>query len=337
MNDPMNEGAGHVDVFDEAADWFLLLEEKSDDADLLKKFSQWLELSPQHRLAWEKTCRGWAAFGAVETALRPQWGDAKRHEDKKRGSIRRLVMSRRTFSRVALGGVTLAMLCLAVMSVPDMAIRLEADYRTATGESRTVTLADGSTALLAPESALSVNYHQGRRDVKVLSGEVFFDVVRDEARPFVVDVRNLKVEVLGTAFDVGLSDLVTSVSLERGSVKASIANDPSAETQILVPGERVTVDGASNVMRKQAVPVEEIGAWRRGELYVVDETIGEVVEKIGRYHSAWISVPDRSLANRKVTGFYNLNEPDQALEALVTPYGGKIRSLSGAIRVVSRL
>lgn len=336
MNDPAKTDAGELDVFDEAADWFLRLEENSDDAVLLKKFSNWLELSPQHRLAWEKTCRGWTVFGAVEPAMRPQWENAGKDLTQKRRSIRRLAMSRRAFARFAVGGAALAMLCLAVMSVPDMTIRLQADYRTTNGESRTVTLADGSKAFLAPESALAVNYHQGQRDVTVLAGEVFFDVIKDEARPFVVDVRNVKVEVLGTAFDVGMSGGITSVSLARGSVKASISDNPSAAAQILVPGERVTVDGATKVMSKQAVPVEEIGAWRRGELYVVDETIAEVVEKIGRYHPAWISVPDRSLANSKVTGFYNLNEPDQALEALVTPYGGKIRSISGSVRIVSR-
>jgi transmembrane sensor len=335
MNDPAKTDAGELDVFDEAADWFLRLEENSDDADLLKEFSNWLELSSDHRQAWEKTCRGWSVFGAVEPAMRSQWENAGQATAPKRRAMRRFSMPRRTFSRFALGGATLAVLCLAVMSIPDMAVRLEADYRTSNGESLTVTLADGSTAVLAPKSALAVNYHQGQRDVAVLAGEVFFDVIKDAARPFVVDVRDVKVEVLGTAFDVGMSDSATIVALARGSVKASLRDDPSA-TQILVPGERVTVDGATKRMSKQAVSVDEIGAWRRGELYVVDETIAEVVEKIGRYHSAWISVPDRSLANSKVTGFYNLNEPDQALEALVTPYGGKIRSISGSVRIVSR-
>lgn len=336
MNDPMTTSVSEKDVFDEAADWFLLLEENADDANLLKRFSLWLEISPQHRLAWEKTCLGWAVFGAVEPALRSQWQDAPRKAETKRRAVRRFAMPRRSASRFAVGAAALAMLCLAVMSVPDMTIRLEADYRTANGESRTVTLADGSVAVLAPESALAVNYHQGRRDVTVLAGEVFFDVVKDKARPFVVDARNVKVEVLGTAFDVGLSGNVTNVALARGSVKASISDDPSSAPQILVPGEQVTVDRTTKVMSKQVVPVEEIGAWQRGELYVVDETIASVVEKIGRYHSAWISVPDISLAQSKVTGFYNLNEPDQALEALVTPYGGKIRSISGAVRIVSR-
>ncbi len=83
-------------------------------------------------------------------------------------------------------------------------------------------------------------------------------------------------------------------------------------------------------------PVGEIAAWRNGLLFVNDVTIDSVVARLQRYHPAWISVPDRTLGHQRVTGLYDLRDPDRTLKALVQPYGGKVRSVSGYTRIVSR-
>lgn len=154
----------------------------------------------------------------------------------------------------------------------------------------------------------------------------------DSDRPFVVEAKNLTVQVLGTAFDVDMTDGVTQVALAHGSVEASFRNAPPTR---LVPGEMLVVD-ASGAIRKETVPVEDIGGWRNGELYVVDATIGSVVEQIQRYHPAWLTMADKTLAEQRVTGFYNLRDPDRALEALVEPYKGKVHAIANTARIITR-
>jgi transmembrane sensor len=97
------------------------------------------------------------------------------------------------------------------------------------------------------------------------------------------------------------------------------------------------VDRGTGVMKKRAIAPSDIGAWRSGQLFVQDETIGSVVEQLQRYHSAWISVPDSYLATQRVTGLYDLRDPDRALRALVQPYAGHVRDVSPYLRVISRL
>ena len=225
-----------------------------------------------------------------------------------------------------------ASLCLVVLFIPTFSVRLEADYQTSTAERRTITLEDGSRVELAAASALSADFRDGRRTVKVLKGEAFFDVVPDKARPFVVEAKNVTVQVLGTAFDVDLTDGMTQVALAHGSVEASFRNAPPTR---LVPGEMLVVD-ATGAIRKENVPVEDIGGWRKGELYVVDAPIGSVVEQIQRYHPAWLTMADKRLAEQKVTGFYDLRDPDRALEALVEPYRGKVHAIGGSARIITR-
>jgi transmembrane sensor len=67
----------------------------------------------------------------------------------------------------------------------------------------TVSLPDGSQVILNTNSELSYSSSFGKNDRRVkLVGEGFFNVQRDEQKPFVIDVNQTKVEVLGTSFDV---------------------------------------------------------------------------------------------------------------------------------------
>ncbi len=322
-----------VDLFDEAADWFMRLENNDQDALLLADFALWLDTSSDHRLAWEKTCRAWNALGSFEVTepVRDHPAISPSAMPRRRSGV-----VRRSFSRAAKGVAVLTALCLGILIWPDASLRLRADYVTANMETRTIALQDGTQVKLAPESAIAIDYQPGRRGVTLLAGEAYFDVKKDEDQPFTVQARDMKVEVLGTAFDIQMSEQKTSVALERGSVRATVGDGTSTPTQLLAPGERVVLDEVSGVIQRQNIDVAEIAAWRKGQLYVVDETVGNVIDMIRPYHPAWISIPDPTLADSRVTGFYNLANPDEALEALVSPYGGKIRAVANTARIVSR-
>ncbi|MDS7594729.1 FecR family protein [Agrobacterium tumefaciens] len=316
---------------EEAADWLIQLEDGSRDPECRQRLDNWLGASVANRLAWERTLRTWKTLGLTDPAFGDQWMDAPRFPLKtERKALRRHWPSKRAFGGISLAAVSL---CLAIISFPSLLIQARADHTTGTAENRSVTLEDGSLIQLAASSAISGQFSAGQRKIRLLEGEAFFDVVPDPGRPFVVEANGVSVEVIGTAFDVDVTGNTIQVALARGSVKASLENAPPTT---LVPGEMLVVDTVSGEVRKSAVSVEDIGGWRNGELYVVDATIGQVVEQIQRYHPAWITLADSTLSQQRVTGFYDLHDPDRALAALVEPYGGKVRGVSGLARVVSR-
>src|SRR5690606_18890786 len=145
------------------------------------------------------------------------------------------------------------------------------------------------------------------------------------------------VEVLGTAFDVQLTASTATVQLEHGSVDVGYSREGTTGNAHLAPGEMMRVDRQTGEMSRNPIAKEDIAAWRNGYLFVSDTTIGFVAEQLQRYHPAWISVPDRDLAARRVTGLYDLRDPDRALRALVEPYGGRVRAVSHYLRILSRL
>ncbi|MFB9949249.1 FecR domain-containing protein [Rhizobium puerariae] len=312
---------------EEATDWLIRIRENPDDPQVRSGFEEWVLRSPDHRREWQETCRMWQAAGE---AGRPR---ARVAAPKTRRRASRGGIAPRAIGAAVAAGISL---CLAALAGPAILLGLQADYQTSTAESRNVTLEDGSTVLLAPDSAISVAFSASGRQVALLEGEAYFDVARDVSRPFVVDGGGLKVEVLGTAFDVRIGGDTTEVALARGIVKASASVAGKVAERALAPGDVVMLDRATGELTRSNIAVADIGAWRDGRLYVVDQTVESVIEQIQRYHPAWISVPDRALAQQKVTGIYDLTAPDQALGALVDPYGGKVRKVSGYLRVVSR-
>ena len=318
-------------IAEEAAGWMIALQEEPGDIDCRQRFERWLDQSSQHRHAWERLQVAWRALGATAPAFEDAWKEAPRgalqprnHQTRRTGFMRRTVLA---------GAAAAAAICLVAFAGPMLLLRLEADHRTETAESRTVTLEDGSRVHLAGASAIATDFEKGRRAVRLLAGEAFFEVTPDKTRPFTVDADGLEVTVLGTKFDVQKAGDITAVALAEGSVKASIAG---GDTQVLVPGDLLTSNSATGEVSRTTIPVTDIATWRSGQIFVVDATIGSVVEQIRRYHPAWLSLPDSALASRRVTGFYDLRHPDQALEALVAPYGGKVRHVSPAARLISR-
>src|SRR3546814_19991519 len=69
--------------------------------------------------------------------------------------------------------------CLAVFSAPTLLLMWQSDYRTGTGEMRIVTLSDGSSVTLDPGSAISVNYADGTRGVRIPPGRARVAVAND--------------------------------------------------------------------------------------------------------------------------------------------------------------
>lgn len=320
-------------IAEEAAGWMIALQEEPGDIQCRQRFESWLDQSPQHRHVWERLQVTWHAFGATAPAFENAWKDAPRDvapaTDRYRPRRRAGFIQRAGFFAAAAA----AMACLAVFVRPVLILRMEADHMTATAESRTVTLEDGSLVHLAGASAIAVDFKEGRRAVRLLAGEAFFEVTRDKSRPFTVDADGLDVTVLGTKFDVQRAGDITTVALAEGAVTASVLG---GKAEVLAPGDLLTADRQTGAVSRTTVPVADIAGWRNGQLFVVDATIGSVVEQIRRYHPAWLSLPDSALASRRVTGFYDLRQPDQALEALVGPYGGKVRRISPAARLISR-
>lgn len=153
---------------------------------------------------------------------------------------------------------------------------------TANGETYQVRLPDGSMVWLNAASSLTYSANlieRGERRVR-LDGEAYFEVAKDKAHPFVVQTRIQEVEVLGTHFNINSYSDEPSVAttLLEGSVK--IKAGPAS--QIIKPGEQ----GLSTALEIKVTPadLEEVTAWKEGDLIFNDDGIETVMQQIARWY-----------------------------------------------------
>jgi len=117
-------------------------------------------------------------------------------------------------------------------------------------------LPDGSTVWLNAASTIKFagNLNEAdKRDV-YLTGEAYFDVKHDAARPFIVHAGKMNVVVLGTAFNVKAytADKFIETTLIRGKVEILNENNPASNI-VLYPNQKVTINTSVNTVKKAVI------------------------------------------------------------------------------------
>ncbi|WP_256004836.1 FecR family protein [Pedobacter deserti] len=172
---------------------------------------------------------------------------------------------------------------------------------TARGQTYQVRLPDGSQVWLNADSRLTypVNFAKnGSREVS-LSGEAYFQVAKDKARPFLVSSKNQQVEVLGTHFNINSYEdepHVTTTLLE-GSVRVLATmpkNKGPVRDVLLRPGSQAVNSGSQITV--SAVDLESVTDWKDGDFYLNHVEFKTAMRKIARWYDVDIvydsSVPD---------------------------------------------
>lgn len=291
--------------------WLSLLHDRPSAGDQLT-FSQWLRADPAHaeayaqaQVLWELS-EGPARTLADEEALALQ-GYLEAMDRPRRSPVLR-------WSGVfAMAACLLLMVSLGTGWQAQRWIDdLGADFVSAPGEIRTVTLADQSQVTLDADSAIAVDFSHGERRVQLRRGAGFFNVSHTGA-PFVVEAEQGQALVLGTQFEVRLQPHGAQVTVLSGRVGVTASRD--GEQQILAAGQQVAY-GEGAAEKLHGVDSEAQLAWRQGWLTYYKSTLAEVVEDLRRYYPGRIVLLNDELAARKVSGSFPSKDPQTVLDSL---------------------
>jgi hypothetical protein len=184
------------------------------------------------------------------------------------------------------------------------------------GKTFEVVLGDGSKIWLNADSRLEYpSRFVGDRRVVKLYGEAYFQISKDEKRPFIVETDGLQTIVLGTEFNVRNYKKENShVTLIEGSVKVN--NTANEYSVVLSPGEnaRIMEDGSLGV---QKVDVDTYIYWRDGYFYFDNRTLAEIMQDIGRWYNVNVVFDDARVMDYKLRYFCKRDEGiEKAVERL---------------------
>ena len=161
---------------------------------------------------------------------------------------------------------------------------------TARGGQYRLVLPDGTKVWLNATSALKfpVAFTGNSRTVE-LTGEAYFEVTKNPARPFKVIIPPLpgglggsEVKVLGTHFNIMAyrEEQAIKTTLLEGSVKVT----QNAASVIIKPGEQVSAFQSSQLSQPVPVPIEEVMAWKNGQFVFNDATIESIMRQAARWY-----------------------------------------------------
>jgi transmembrane sensor len=151
------------------------------------------------------------------------------------------------------------------------------------GSNYQLILSDGTKVWLNTNSSLTypVAFNGKSREV-TLTGEAYFEVVHNSAKPFIVNNALANVTVLGTHFNVkAYPDEKMTTTLLNGSVKVSKRNGGSA---IIKPDQEAVVSYAQTNVGVQDIDAEEAIAWKNGYFLFNNQNIKEVMQTISRWY-----------------------------------------------------
>lgn len=301
----------------EALAWLTRLSGEPADASARREFADWLQQSPEHRQAYERAEALWHS-SALTVAL---------------GHYAAIPLpvpvKRFTAGWAAAAGVMLV--CGWLAFAAGWIDVLRADFATAAGKQRREILSDGSALILNTDSAVKLDYADGRRGVTLLKGEAYFEVQPDKARPFVVRAEQGTVSVVGTRFSVR-DGATTSVDVESGVVVCSAER---GESRTVRAGQHSDIS-AAGVSEPSAGDAEQRFAWLKGRLIFKDKSLADVIAELDRYHPGAIVVADADLGQIRITGNYKLQDTAALVRTLADIAGAKVYGLDGYLTVLKR-
>ena len=327
MMDTRDCACGQTTVRDDAARWFVRLQEPAVSADEQQRFDAWLNQHPQHRDEFQLLQGLWTAADLLPAPRLKALAETRPARRERRLLLRYAVAA--SVLAVALGP--------GLFSGLNHPGGYSAEFSTALGERKHVALPDGSVIDLNSRSRLQVHYEKDRRLIELSEGEAMFSVEHDSSRPFVVEAGSGKITVTGTRFDVRRDVTQTRVAVEQGTVKVQGHAAPDNEFINLTAGLGTHVDAQGKVAAAYAVNPAELTAWRGGKLVFNNARLSEVAAEVSRYREQPLTVSNPDVANLRLTSVFKSADTDALLKALPNILPVAIRTLAdGSQEIISK-
>ena len=318
---------------DQAANWVARLNaDEVHDTDI-QQFNQWLQNSAAHQAAYEdalilwqdleQTCDDY--YADPDLLLADIDAARQRPLDEFESTVG--ADQRRLRWRSPLSYAMVSLILLMVWMASPWIYLSAADYQTGLAETRTLYLEDGSRVVMNANTALNVDFTGADREVELLSGEAYFDVAPDPARPYRVITANGATQVLGTEFNVALSDNSTRVDVFEGKVQVTAAS--GEQTRLTARQYQRFAQNFITDNRNSDQAQTRIQGWQQGLIVLRGQPLREVLQHLNRNYAGYFVVMDDDLLETRINAALSLTDRDAALRLLSQSLDLQHRSLAG--------
>ncbi|MDO5664974.1 MAG: FecR domain-containing protein [Bacteroidia bacterium] len=168
-------------------------------------------------------------------------------------------------------------------------------------------LSDGSVVHLNSDTRIRFpnRFASNERRIFLEKGEAYFEVSENKKSPFIVEVRNTRISVLGTAFNISAytENTQTVTTLVQGSVKVQ-----AQEKEIMLRPGQQTIDESNSLLVRQ-VDAYQYAAWKDGLFIFKNQPLESVMRQIYRWYGCSIFFTSQNLKEIALTGVIRKNQP----------------------------
>lgn len=292
-----------------------------DQADL----ARWRAASPDHDAAYREAAVLGQAMRDVGRDLLDERARAAVVVPLKRPALsRRMVLTGAIAASVA-GILTVGR---SLDLVPALGGRTP-DFATATGERRTVALAEGLKLELDAETSIAVDRAQGNR-IELIAGRAEIQAHLAPARQVMLIAGNGTVTAQDARFDIRLDDGEACVTCLDGQV--TIAHGDTRRP--LGARQQIRYTDAS-IGQPVLIDPAEVAAWKTGQLVFHQTPLSEVVREVNRYRAGKVMIANGAVGRRPVNGVFHTAQINDAVVQIQQITGARAVHLPGNIVVLS--
>ncbi len=181
------------------------------------------------------------------------------------------------------------------------------------GKPNTLILSDGSKVKLNAATIFRypTSFSDQKREV-FLNGEAFFEVAGNEQKPFVVNLKQQSITVLGTEFNVEAyhESTYSIITLLSGKISLETFNKKGeAISQLMLrPNQKVFFNFEDETVSLENVDASLSNVWINGEYKFKDEPLLLIVKRLEKYYDVNIHLEDENLKKIRYTGTFSLNQ-----------------------------
>ncbi|MBC7776559.1 MAG: FecR domain-containing protein [Phycisphaerae bacterium] len=189
------------------------------------------------------------------------------------------------------------------------------------------TLSDGSVVSINQYSSLSATFTKKSRQVK-MKGEAYFEVAHNASKPFVIEVQQVQVTVVGTKFNIdNRSDPNwVIVSVVEGKVRVQ----SGGQSEFLTAGEQARIDCQSGqFIKTQTKPSGNESAWANHQFKFEDTPLSEVIPMLEKAYNVKINLTNKELENCHLSAPFNNQPIERIIVIIAETFSLEIKHLNG--------
>ncbi len=311
----------------EAIDWVVRLRSGSATTDDSAAVQRWRRQSPAHEEAFRRAVRLWRDFKGI----------AERSPEENLAASGAPVpwLHRPVARRAIMGGAVAAAAAGYMVVRPPFGLwpswqEMQADFRTAKGEQRQISLGNDVSVTLGTLTSVAVRSTPQQPLIELIAGEAAISADAPGSAPLVVIAGDGQIRASQANFNARCIDANVSVTCLSGSVEVEHAGQSSR----LTPNQNVSYSPLG-LGPSRTIDAAQVASWQSGLLVFHDQSLADVVDEINRYRPGRIVITSPELARKVVNATFHTNQLDNFFVQAQELFGAKVTRLPAGIALLS--